>query len=96
LSFVSFFAKAISARSLAISSVAEGLAAANAAAFIDSILSGEFNQEQTVSAMTLGSPEYFPNPEFSTKGTFPSSWPGLQSIEKKHRLDASNSSRDKF
>ena len=64
------------------SSVAEGRAVANADAFIDFIVSGELNHELTVSAITLGSPEYLPNPEFSTNGTFPSSWPGLKEAKK--------------
>lgn len=77
-SLVNFFAKAISARSLAMSSVAEGRAAFRAAAFMESIFSGEANHELTVSAISDGLPEYLPKPEFSTNGTLPSSWPGLE------------------
>jgi hypothetical protein len=70
--------KAMSARSRAMSNVADGRAAFNAASFMDSIVLGDDNHELTVSAMTSGLPLYFPNPEFSTYGTFPSSWPGLR------------------
>ena len=72
-----FLTKAISANSCAIFSVAEGLAAARAARFIDSIFFGDFNHELTVSAISFGSLLYFPKPESSTNGMFPSSCPGL-------------------
>jgi hypothetical protein len=75
-------ANAMSARSLAMSSVAEGRAAASAASFIDCMVSGDPNQELTVSAITPGLLLYFPKPESSTKGTFPSSCPGLKSGKK--------------
>lgn len=72
-----FVAKTISARSFAISRVAVGLAAMSAARFISAIFSGDASHELTVSAITVGSPLNFPNPESSTYGTLPSSWPGL-------------------
>jgi hypothetical protein len=64
--FACFVANTISARSFAMSRVAVGLAAASAARFISAIFSDEASHELTVSAMTLGSPLYFPNPAFST------------------------------
>jgi hypothetical protein len=68
-----FVAKTISARSFAISRVAVGLAAISAACFISAIFSDDASHELTVSAITVGSPLNFPNPEFSTYSTLPSS-----------------------
>ena len=65
--------KTICAKSRAISVVAAGREAFNAASFNVFIVSGEASQEPTVSAITSGSALNFPNPEFSTYGTFPSS-----------------------
>jgi len=68
-----FVAKTMSAKSRAISKVACGRAASNAAFLMDCSFSGEASHELTVSAMTDGSPLYLPNPAFSTNGMFPSS-----------------------
>ena len=61
-----FVAKAISARSLAISKVAEGREAYRAASFIDFIISGDDNHAVTVLAITSGESLYLPKPESST------------------------------
>jgi hypothetical protein len=63
---VGFVWKTISAKSLAISNVADGRDAVKAAFCNLAIVSGEANQPRTVSAITLGSGLYVPNPDSST------------------------------
>jgi len=65
------------------SKVAPGLAASKAAFRMDCSFSGDPSHKPTVSAITDGSPLYLPKPDSSTKGMFPSSWPGLKTKKRR-------------